>query len=68
MKLLALFLAGLTAGVAVCWAYVASLRATVKLYETYIHDRIDALPKEDHLSDEEPVPASSHKYGPVASK
>jgi hypothetical protein len=67
MKLLALFLAGLAAGVALCWAYLASLRATVKLYETYIHDRIDALSK-DHLSDEKPVPASSHKYGPVASK
>jgi hypothetical protein len=67
MKLLALFLAGLAAGVAVCWAYIASLRATVKLYETYIHDRIELLPKDRH-SDEKPVPSPSHKYGPVASK
>jgi hypothetical protein len=67
MKLLALFLAGLAAGVAVCWTHIGSLRATVKLYETYIHYRIDALSK-DHRSDEKQVPASPHKYGPVASK
>jgi hypothetical protein len=67
MTLLALFLAGLAAGVAVCWAYIASLRATVKLYETYIHDRIEPLSK-DYRSDEKPVPASSHKYGSAASE
>jgi len=59
MKLLPLFLAGFAAGLAVCWAYVSSLKATIKLYETYIHERIDALANHDQ-SHEEPAPASSY--------
>jgi len=55
MKLLSLFLAGFAIGIAVCWAYIGSLKATIRLYETYIHQRIDALTKHD----EKPAPASS---------
>jgi len=43
MKLLPLFLAGFAAGLAVCWAYIGRLKTAIKLYETYIHERIDAL-------------------------
>jgi hypothetical protein len=45
MKLLAAFvaafLAGLLAGVALSWTYILSLKATIKLYRSYIHTRID---------------------------
>jgi hypothetical protein len=53
MKLLALFLAGLAAGVAVSWIYIASMKATLKVYATYIHDRIDAQLKDEQSGDEE---------------
>jgi hypothetical protein len=39
---LALFLGGFVAGVAACRIYIAYMRETVKLYETYIRQRIDA--------------------------
>ncbi|HMD96156.1 MAG TPA: hypothetical protein VKM93_02340 [Terriglobia bacterium] len=58
MKLLPLFLAGFAAGLAVCWAYIRRLTATIKLYETYIHERIDAMAKHD-ATDENPAAASS---------
>jgi hypothetical protein len=41
MKLLVVFLAGLAAGAAVSWAYIVSLKATLKLYQAYIYHRID---------------------------
>jgi hypothetical protein len=43
MRLLPLFLAGFAAGLAVCWAYIGRLKSNIRLYETYIHERIDAL-------------------------
>ena len=54
MELLPLFLAGFAAGVAACWAYIGRLKASIKLYETYIHQRIDAMAKLDQ-SDEKPA-------------
>jgi len=56
MKLLPLFL-GLAAGLAVCWVYIRCLKGTLKLYETYIHERIDAL-REGDQGIEKPAPAS----------
>ena len=53
MKLLALFLLGFVSGVAVWWAYVRSLKQTLKTYERYIHERIDSQLK----SIETPPPA-----------
>ncbi len=41
MKLLTAFLAGFLAGVAASGIYVLWLRQTIKLYRSYIHDRID---------------------------
>jgi hypothetical protein len=41
MKLLAAFVAGLLAGVATSCLYILSLKATLKLYMSYIHERID---------------------------
>jgi hypothetical protein len=41
IKLLVGFLGGLAAGVGICWIYVASMKATLKFYKTYIHERID---------------------------
>jgi hypothetical protein len=35
------FLAGLSVGVTVCWVYLRTLRAKIRLYETYIHERLD---------------------------
>jgi len=55
MNLLPFFVAGFAAGVAVCWVYIRSLKGTIKLYETYIHERIDAMAKYDQ-SDEKPAP------------
>ncbi len=40
IKLVITFLAGLLSGLAVSWVVIRSLRARVKFYETYIHDRI----------------------------
>jgi len=57
MKLLPLFLGGFAAGLAVCWAYIGSLKATLKLYETYIHERIDTLSKDGQS--ERPAPTCS---------
>lgn len=44
--LLALFLGGFAAGVAACWIYMAYMKQMVKLYETYIRQRIDAKRKD----------------------
>ena len=55
MELLPLFMAGFAAGLAVCWVYIRSLKGTIKLYETYIHERIDAMARYDQ-SDEKPAP------------
>ena len=41
MKLLAAFLVGLVAGIALSWTYIVSLKATIKLYRSYIQERID---------------------------
>ncbi len=41
MKLVAAFLAGLIAGLALSWTYIVSLKATIKLYRSYVYDRID---------------------------
>jgi hypothetical protein len=41
IKLTIAFLAGLLAGLAASWSTIRSLKARVKFYETYIHDRID---------------------------
>jgi hypothetical protein len=46
MKLLALLLTGFAAGVAASWIYLASMKATLKLYKSYIHDRIDVQSKD----------------------
>jgi len=54
MELLPLFLAGFLVGLAVCWAYIVRLKASMKLYEAYIHQRIDAMAKLDQ-SDEKPA-------------
>lgn len=43
IKLTITFLAGLLAGLAISWAAIRSLRARIKFYETYIHDRIQKL-------------------------
>jgi hypothetical protein len=49
IKLLVGFLGGFAAGVAICWIYMASMKATLKLYKTYIQERIDAQsPDEQH--------------------
>lgn len=63
MKLLPLFLAGFAAGLAACWAYIGRLKATIKLYETYIHERIDAMAKHDQ-SDEK----SASRFQAAAGK
>ncbi len=44
-KLTIAALAGFLAGVAVSWTAIRSLKAKIKLYETYIHDRIDGTPE-----------------------
>ncbi len=41
MRLLAAFIAGLLVGLAASAVYILSLRQTIKLYRSYIHDRID---------------------------
>lgn len=66
MKLLSLFLAGFAAALAVCWAYIRSLKLTIKLYETYIHDRIDALSKDGQS--EEPAPTCSQTRTPTLAE
>ncbi len=62
MKLLALFLGGFAAGIAICWAYIGSLKATIRLYETYIHQRIDTLAKQG--TKQKPAPDSSPTQTP----
>jgi len=52
MTLLPLVL-GFAAGLGVGWAYIRCLKGRITLYETYIHDRIDA-PERNH----EPHPSS----------
>jgi len=63
MESLPFFLAGVAVGLALCWAYIGRLKATIKLYETYIHERIDMLAKHGQ-SDQRPAPAPS--YAPTA--
>jgi hypothetical protein len=58
MKLLLSFLAGFATGIAVCWVYVGHLKATIRLYETYIHRRIDAMARHGQ-SNEKPPPGAS---------
>jgi len=41
LKLAAVFVAGLLAGVGLCCTYILSLRATLKVYRFYIRERID---------------------------
>lgn len=41
MMLLAAFLAGLLLGLVLCGIYILSLKAKIKLYRSYIHERID---------------------------
>lgn len=43
IKLTITFLAGLLAGLAASWTVIRSLRARIKFYETYIHDRIEKM-------------------------
>jgi hypothetical protein len=59
MKLLALLLTGFAAGVAASWAYIASMKATLKLYKSYIHDRIDVPSKDDQSGHETPTAPST---------
>jgi hypothetical protein len=40
MRLLALFVSGFAAGVAVSWVYFRSMRATLKTYKAFVHDRL----------------------------
>jgi hypothetical protein len=40
-KLTIAFLAGLLAGLALSWSVIRSLKARVRFYETYIHERIN---------------------------
>jgi hypothetical protein len=40
MKLVDVFVAGVVVGLAVSWAYILSLKATVRVCMTYIEDRI----------------------------
>ena len=54
MKLLLFSLAGFAAGVVVSWAYIASLKATLKIYKTYVENRLQrgglsANPDSSHL-------------------
>jgi hypothetical protein len=46
LKLAAAFTAGLLSGLALCWNSMRSLRSKVKVYETYIHERISTGPTE----------------------
>jgi hypothetical protein len=41
VKLLAAFAVGVVAGLAVTWVYVLSLKATIRVCVSYIHDRLD---------------------------
>ena len=41
IKLFAAFAVGLLTGVALCGAYIVSLRAKIRLYRNYIQERID---------------------------
>ena len=56
MKLLGAFLAGLLAGVAISCVYILSLKATIKLYRSYIHERIDKE-WDEAKKDQAPLPA-----------
>ena len=56
MDLLSLFVAGFAAGLAVCWIYIGRLKATLKLYQVYIHDRLDA-----QLKSEQPPPTGHNR-------
>jgi hypothetical protein len=55
VEVLALFLSGFVVGLAVSWAYIRSLKATTRTYQSYVHDRIDA--HFDGKRAEEPPPA-----------
>jgi hypothetical protein len=61
---LALFLGGFAAGVAACWIYIAYMKQTVKLYETYIRQRIDGK-WQDGLNNKESAPTTANN--PTAS-
>jgi hypothetical protein len=41
LKLMAAFLVGVVAALAVTWGYVLSLKDTIRLCTNYIHDRLD---------------------------
>lgn len=41
MKLLTAFLAGLLLGFVLSWIYILSLKAKIRLYRSYIGERID---------------------------
>jgi hypothetical protein len=49
VKLMVAFVVGLVAGLAVTWGYVLSLRDTIRVTMSYIHNRLDhqALVPED---------------------
>jgi hypothetical protein len=40
VRMLALFLSGVAVGIAISWAYVRSLKATLRAYKTYVHERM----------------------------
>jgi hypothetical protein len=61
MKLFALLLTGFGAGVAASWTYIASMRATVKLYKSYIHDRIDVQSKDGRNGQGTAAAPSTHQ-------
>ena len=46
MRLCALFISGFATGAGVVWVYVLSLKATIRTYETYVHDRMQAAWRE----------------------
>ena len=41
VELIAVFAVGVVAGLAVAWGYVLSLKDTIRVCRSYIHDRLD---------------------------
>ena len=58
------FLAGLLLGIGVCWGYVRILRGKIKLYESYIHERLDKQFATRIEASEAPDPDQTSAEGP----
>jgi len=54
MKLVEVFVAGVVVGLAVSWAYILSLKATIKVCRTYIEDRIYSSTRRFESPDDHP--------------